>query len=321
VTTYRYRHYRYRYRRRYGRYRSGQRMTPGEWLIAGLIVLALAGGSGAAVKGISVITGHTGSKVAQAISFAHAQLGCPYLWGGTGPCGTGFDCSGLVMQAFASAGVSIPRTSQAQWAMLPHVTHPHVGDLVFFAGADGTPASPGHVGLVLGQHWMEDAYATGTDIRDESFGLASSAAGLQDPVGFARPVPLVHAVRVATVSVPAGGYTPASWARALLAGAGYQPTACNLVAVTAWEAAEGGNWANAATYNPLNDTLPQPGSYPVNSKHVQAYTSWAQGLTATLTTLSGPDYGAIRSALAGGTSAQAVASSVWGTHPFTPASC
>ena len=93
--------------------------------------------------------GHVGSRApskaaAQAIAYAQRQLGLPYLWGGTGP--DAFDCSGLVMEAYAAAGISIARTSQEQWATGPHVSTPEPGDLVFFAGADGTVTSPGHVG-------------------------------------------------------------------------------------------------------------------------------------------------------------------------------
>src|SRR5580692_11740072 len=85
--------------------------------------------------------------VSDAVSYAEAQLGKPYLFGGTGP--AAFDCSGLVMMAYRAAGVDIPRTSQQQFAQLPSVPASKVipGDLVFFAGSDGTPAAPGHVGL------------------------------------------------------------------------------------------------------------------------------------------------------------------------------
>ena len=49
------------------------------------------------------------------------------------------------------SGLAIPRTSQAQWAYGKRVPASQVqpGDLVFFAGADGTPAAPGHVGIVI----------------------------------------------------------------------------------------------------------------------------------------------------------------------------
>jgi cell wall-associated NlpC family hydrolase len=124
---------------------------------------------------------------AAAIAYARAQLGRPYLWGGAGP--GAFDCSGLVMQAYAAAGVTIPRTSQDQWAAGHQVSTPAPGDLVFFAGADGTAAAPGHVGLVLdpARHLMIDAYSAGTAVREETWGLPGSAPGLADPVGYTDP--------------------------------------------------------------------------------------------------------------------------------------
>ena len=51
------------------------------------------------------------------------------------------------------------------------------GDLVFFAGADGTATAPGHVGLVIGKNTMIEAYATGFPIRVSQFGTPQSAPG------------------------------------------------------------------------------------------------------------------------------------------------
>jgi cell wall-associated NlpC family hydrolase len=127
------------------------------------------------------------AAVGTAISYAEQQIGKPYLWGGTGP--DAFDCSGLVMMAYRAAGIYIARTSEEQWATLPHVSASQVepGDLVFFAGSDGTPTSPGHVGLVIGKNKMIEAYATGFPIRISTFGTPTSAGGLTAVVGFARP--------------------------------------------------------------------------------------------------------------------------------------
>lgn len=119
----------------------------------------------------------------------------------------------------------------------------------------------------------------------------------------------------------ASSYTPATWSRAFLVAAGYNATACNTALVLAWIVAEGSDWS---WRNPLDDELPEPGSYRVNTtgpgQGVQAYPSWALGLRATVITLSGPDYPAIRAALAAGDDAQrgadAVAASEWGTEPF-----
>jgi peptidoglycan DL-endopeptidase CwlO len=125
--------------------------------------------------------------VATAISFAEQQLGKPYLWGGTGP--DAFDCSGLVMMAYRAAGINIARTSEMQWATEQRVPASQVqpGDLVFFAGSDGTVTSPGHVAVVIGGGKMIEAYATGFPIRVSSYGTSASAAGDGDPVGFTQP--------------------------------------------------------------------------------------------------------------------------------------
>ena len=117
---------------------------------------------------------------ATAIAYAEAQLGKPYQWGETGP--DAFDCSGLVMMAYRAAGIFLPRTSQEQWSWGPRVSANDVqpGDLVFFVGADGTRTAPGHVGIVIGDGLMIEAYATGFPIRIAPY------AG-RDPVGFTSP--------------------------------------------------------------------------------------------------------------------------------------
>jgi cell wall-associated NlpC family hydrolase len=95
-----------------------------------------------------------------AVQFAYNQLGCPYVFGGTGPCGAGFDCSGLTMSAWAAAGVSIPRTSEEQWASLPHVSTSDLqpGDILVFNGA-------GHVGIYVGGGMLIDAPHTGLSVE------------------------------------------------------------------------------------------------------------------------------------------------------------
>ena len=136
----------------------------------------------------SVQTGQVPNQtVSTVISYAREQLGKPYLWGGTGP--DAFDCSGLVMMAYRAAGINIPRTSEEQWSWGPRISASQVepGDLVFFAGSDGTPTSPGHVGLVIGKNTMIEAYATGFPIRISQFGTPGAAAGDGTVVGFTRP--------------------------------------------------------------------------------------------------------------------------------------
>jgi len=125
--------------------------------------------------------GLTSSRYASgAIAFARQQIGKPYLWGGTGP--DAFDCSGLTMMAFRSVGIDIPRTAAEQWRWGPRVAPGQVepGDLVFFAGAQGTAKAPGHVGIVIGHGLMIDAPSPGLQVRIEPY--TNSGA-----IGFTRP--------------------------------------------------------------------------------------------------------------------------------------
>ncbi len=87
-------------------------------------------------------------RASAAVSFAAAQIGKRYCWGGTGPgC---FDCSGLAQTAWRWAGVPVPRTSDRIALSLPEVPVEEVrpGDILWW---------PGHVGLYAGNGWMIDA--------------------------------------------------------------------------------------------------------------------------------------------------------------------
>ena len=113
------------------------------------------GGEGAGGGGLTKLpTGFalpTQAQEARVVRFALAQLGKPYLWGGTGP--NAWDCSGLTMRAWGAAGVPLPRTTFQQvlaGAPVPSTAAMQPGDLIFVAGSDGTPANPGHVGLYIG---------------------------------------------------------------------------------------------------------------------------------------------------------------------------
>jgi cell wall-associated NlpC family hydrolase len=129
---------------------------------------------------------------AAVITFVKARIGCGYTWGGTGPCSAGYDCSGLAMEGWAAAGVTIARTSQEQWAAGPQVPASKVrpADEVFFPGGDGTWSAPGHVGIVVdpAKHLMINAYARGTPVRYATYGPgAAPGSGLDQVVGFTDP--------------------------------------------------------------------------------------------------------------------------------------
>lgn len=116
-------------------------------------------GSGSGGGGGQHYHGPTGTQAQKAVAFAYDQLGCPYVFGGTGPCGSGFDCSGLTSSAWAYAGISIPRTSEEQ-AGLPAVARADLqpGDIVEFAGDS-------HVGLYVGGNEVIDAPQPGMNVE------------------------------------------------------------------------------------------------------------------------------------------------------------
>jgi hypothetical protein len=96
-----------------------------------------------------------------AMEWAMAQIGKPYQWGGTGP--NSFDCSGLVMDAWAAAGVSLPRVAANQY--FGGVNRPfaqlQMGDLVFWATNTAQPATIYHVAMYIGGDHIVEAPYTG----------------------------------------------------------------------------------------------------------------------------------------------------------------
>lgn len=130
------------------------------------------GGSGGSSTGTSSGSGTSGStgssgsssgstssgntSTAQAIvNAAYSQLGVPYVYGGS-TAGVEFDCSGLVQYCHAVAGISLPRTSQAQGGCGVAVSDPQPGDIVCY----GT-----HVGIYIGNGQMIHAPKPGDVVK------------------------------------------------------------------------------------------------------------------------------------------------------------
>jgi hypothetical protein len=98
------------------------------------------------------------SAADSAIAYALAQVGKPYVYGATGP--NGYDCSGLVMAAYAHAGIKLPRTTYAQVLVGTRISSSRLlapGDLVF--------PDPGHVQIYLGNGRVVEAPHTGAQVR------------------------------------------------------------------------------------------------------------------------------------------------------------
>ena len=117
-----------------------------------------------------------------AITYALAQLGKPYLWGGTGP--AAFDCSGLTMMAWAQAGVALLHYTGDQINEGTAVTsYAEIapGDLVLVPGSDGTVASPGHVGIYVGDGLVESAVDVqyGVIVQPYSYFISGGLSGIR----------------------------------------------------------------------------------------------------------------------------------------------
>ncbi|MCZ0997584.1 C40 family peptidase [Streptomyces mirabilis] len=109
-------------------------------------------------------------KARKAISWAMAQLGTMYQWGGTctaphGPDPMGrCDCSSLTQQAYKHAGITLTRTTYTQINEGTAVSPKHLqpGDLIF---SRGSAARPEHVGMYIGSGFAIEAPRTGKPVR------------------------------------------------------------------------------------------------------------------------------------------------------------
>ena len=102
-----------------------------------------------------------------AMMFAMGQQGKPYEWGAATTHTDSFDCSSLMLQAYRSAGVMLPRVSREQYragALLP-VTEAQPGDLLFWAYDRNDPDTIHHVAMYLGDGKIVEAQQTGVPVH------------------------------------------------------------------------------------------------------------------------------------------------------------
>lgn len=135
-----------------------------KWMFAGIATVMVAGG----------FISSSNPVQADVISSGSSYVGTPYN-------ANGLDCSAFVQQAFANEGISLPRTSGAQYAATQRIdqSEAQAGDLVFF-GVGGSD----HVGIYLGNGQMLDQQLNGVTNNDSisyfdgpvSYGRVSGAA-------------------------------------------------------------------------------------------------------------------------------------------------
>jgi peptidoglycan DL-endopeptidase CwlO len=101
------------------------------------------------------------SQYGGVVGVAMAQLGKPYVYGTAGP--DTFDCSGLVVYAYAAMGVSLPHSSYALWNVGVYVSSDQLqpGDILFFDGL-------GHVGIYIGGGQFIEAPHSGDVVKISS---------------------------------------------------------------------------------------------------------------------------------------------------------
>lgn len=152
----------------------------------------------------------TDPQIQTVLARAIAQVGVPYAWGGGSASGptqgisdgggpadragdshkTGFDCSGLMVYAFAAIGITVPHQTQAIWATFPPpITDPaqiRPGDMILLS-VNGQPSGIDHVGLYLGNGHVVDAPQSGTNVRVEENVWAPGSFWATHFIGALRP--------------------------------------------------------------------------------------------------------------------------------------
>ncbi|MEZ0064697.1 cell wall-associated NlpC family hydrolase [Streptacidiphilus sp. MAP12-20] len=108
--------------------------------------------------------GQGAGTLESAISYAEAQLGKPYVWGGNGP--YGYDCSGLVQQAYFRADIQLPRVAADQYRATTPISSSELrrGDLIFWSYS-GRASGIHHVAIYLGGGRYIEAPHPGADVR------------------------------------------------------------------------------------------------------------------------------------------------------------
>jgi cell wall-associated NlpC family hydrolase len=102
---------------------------------------------------------YPGGAAGKAVTYACAQIGKPYVWGADGP--GSYDCSGLTMAAWATAGVYLPHNAAAQRREVPYVSRSELrpGDLVFYY------SDLHHVAMYAGNGWIVHASQAGVPVK------------------------------------------------------------------------------------------------------------------------------------------------------------
>ena len=132
------------------------------------------GGSGGNLKPVACPVTYIGGAAGKAVAYACSKIGSPYQWGAAGQ--YEFDCSGLTMAAWATAGVSLGHNTVTQRGQTMAISASALrpGDFVFY----GSP--PYHMAMYIGGGYMVHAPKSGDKVRE------APIAGPGRPSGYGR---------------------------------------------------------------------------------------------------------------------------------------
>ncbi|WP_233558907.1 C40 family peptidase [Micromonospora radicis] len=116
-------------------------------------------GGGGPLRPAPCPASYPGGAAGTAVKFACAQIGKPYAWGAEGP--NAYDCSGLMLAAWARAGVLLPHNAARQRQVTASVSRAVLrpGDLVFYY------RDLHHVGMYVGDGWVVHASRAGQPVK------------------------------------------------------------------------------------------------------------------------------------------------------------
>jgi cell wall-associated NlpC family hydrolase len=118
---------------------------------------------------------YTNDPGGKAAAKACSLIGKPYIWAASGP--KGYDCSGLTLVAWATAGVTLRHYTQWQWSDAKPVSRADLkpGDLVFWY------SDLHHMGMYVGNNTVVHAPHTGDYVRMANIDAVGRIAGYRRP--------------------------------------------------------------------------------------------------------------------------------------------
>ena len=129
--------------------------------------------SGVSSTSVHLTVSAPNARAAEAVAYAESKLGDAYVYAGAGP--SVYDCSGLTMEAWAAAGVSLTHNAAAQYDETERISASQLepGDLVFYDYGEGIT----HVAIYVGNGMVIHAPHSGTDVQYGQINVVGPVAG------------------------------------------------------------------------------------------------------------------------------------------------